>query len=46
MKKKIIFILPLVVILVLFVYKTSVLLYFRNLTEYSYNLDSCPFGLI
>lgn len=40
MKKKIIFILPLVVILVLFVYKTSVLLYFRNLTEYSYNLDS------
>lgn len=40
MKKKIIFILPLIVILVLFVYKTSVLLYFRNLNEYSYNLDS------
>lgn len=44
MKKKYIVIIPVIIILVLFIYKSSVLLYFRDLNVYSSDLDNITYN--
>lgn len=44
MKKKYIIIIPVIIVLALFIYKSSVLLYFRDLTVYLYDSDNITYN--